>query len=188
MDGVHDLGGMEGFGPIRVEVNEPPFHHDWEARVMAMRVLMSGWRKWNIDAGRHSIECLPPVDYLSLTYYEKWLASLVNLSVAAGLVDREEIASGHPADSSAKATPPVSAEAFLSPSRRGDRVREQSLQLRPFEWGIGFAPRATGIQDIPVFRATCGIAKWKCRPTPTPGSHPTPPKLPAEHPLTVSRT
>ena len=89
MDGVHDLGGMEGFGRLAIEADEPVFHHAWEARVMAMRMLMGFWRKWNLDAGRHSVELLPPADYLSMTYYEKWLASLVNLSVEAGLISPE---------------------------------------------------------------------------------------------------
>lgn len=139
MDGIHDLGGVEGFGDIAIEEDEPVFHHDWEARVMAMRLLMGFWRKWNLDAGRHSVELLPPADYLSFTYYEKWLASLVNMSVGAGLISSEEVASGHAAPGADKATPPADAEAFLQflpkgrPSARevssppafsiGDRVR-----------------------------------------------------------------
>ena len=139
MDGVHDLGGIEGFGSLPVEANEPAFHYEWEARVMAMRLLMGAWRRWNIDAGRHSIERLPPIDYLSMTYYEKWLASMVNLSVEHGLISREEVASGSPDPGSEKATPPMDAEGFLAflpkgrPSLRvtttapgfalGDRVR-----------------------------------------------------------------
>ncbi len=79
MNGIHDLGGMEGFGPVPIEKDEPVFHHDWEGRVMGLRMLMGFWRKWNLDAGRHSIEMLPPADYLTFTYYEKWLASAVNL-------------------------------------------------------------------------------------------------------------
>jgi nitrile hydratase subunit beta len=114
MDGVHDLGGMEGFGRLPLEENEPAFHYVWEARVMAMRLLMGGWRKWNIDAGRHSVELLPPKDYLSLTYYEKWLASLVNLSVNAGLITREEVARGRPEEGAVKAWPPLSADVFLA--------------------------------------------------------------------------
>ena len=65
MDGVHDLGGTEGFGPMPIEANEPVFHHDWEGRVMAMRMLMGAWRKWNLDAGRYSVEVLPPTDRLT---------------------------------------------------------------------------------------------------------------------------
>ena len=139
MDGVHDLGGRQGFGKLPLEKNEPVFHHDWEARVMAMRLLMGFWRKWNIDAGRHSVELLPPADYLTMTYYEKWLASLVNLSVGAGLISAEEVHSGQPDLGTEKATPPAdaaAARAFVPkgrPSTReipaapafapGDRVR-----------------------------------------------------------------
>ena len=56
MNGVHDMGGMQGFGPVKPEANEPVFHGRWEARVLAMRRAMGAWRKWNIDAGRYSIE------------------------------------------------------------------------------------------------------------------------------------
>lgn len=138
MDGVHDLGGREGFGRLPLEENEPPFHHDWEPRVAAIRMLLGFWRKWNLDAGRHSVEQLPPADYLSMTYYEKWLASAVNLSVRHGLLTPEEVATGRPAPGP-RATPPVDAEGFLAfmpvgrPSERevaeaprfrvGDRVR-----------------------------------------------------------------
>ena len=36
MDGIHDMGGMHGFGPIEVEENEPAFHEPWEGRVMGI--------------------------------------------------------------------------------------------------------------------------------------------------------
>ena len=116
MDGIHDLGGMEGFGSLQIEKNEPVFHADWEARTMAMRVLMGFWRKWNIDAGRHSIENLPPADYLGFSYYEKWLASLVNLLVGAELVTVDEVKKGFSATTAKKSMPPIDAaglEAFL---------------------------------------------------------------------------
>jgi nitrile hydratase subunit beta len=29
MNGIHDMGGMEGFGPVQPEPNEPPFHSKW---------------------------------------------------------------------------------------------------------------------------------------------------------------
>lgn len=124
MDGIHDLGGMEGFGPLAIEVDEPPFHHDWEPRVMALRMLMAFWGKWNIDAGRHSIEKLPPADYLGYTYYEKWLASVVNLSFVAGLISRDEVASGHAGPDVEAATPPIDAKglvAFLPKGRPSAR-------------------------------------------------------------------
>jgi len=41
MDGVHDLGGMDGFGAVEVETDEPVFHETWEGRVWAMSTAMS---------------------------------------------------------------------------------------------------------------------------------------------------
>ena len=130
MDGIHDLGGMEGFGPIPIEQDEPVFHADWEARVMALRVLMAFWRKWNLDAGRHSLENLPPADYLSFTYYEKWLASLVNMMVGADLVTAEEVAAGHAAPGAEKATPPVDSEAWNAFLPRG-RPSSRAIDAEP---------------------------------------------------------
>ena len=36
MNGAHDMGGVQGFGPVDAEVNEPVFHADWEKIVFAM--------------------------------------------------------------------------------------------------------------------------------------------------------
>jgi nitrile hydratase len=110
MNGVHDMGGMHGFGPVQSEAHEPVFHARWEGRVFALRSMMGAWRRWNIDAGRHRIERLPPGDYLRMSYYEKWLASLIDLSLDAGLVTPEEIASGHPAAGSVPQSPPMTAD------------------------------------------------------------------------------
>jgi nitrile hydratase len=107
MNGVHDLGGMHGFGPVRPETNEPVFHAPWEGRVIAMRRLMGAWLGSNIDAGRHAIERLPPADYLRFSYYEKWFQSLINQMVAAKLVTPDEVASGHKAPDATTATPPI---------------------------------------------------------------------------------
>ncbi len=97
MNGVHDLGGMDGFGKVVPERSEPVFHAPWEGRVLAMNRAMQASGEWNIDIGRYWIELLPPHFYLGVTYYEKWQARLENLCVARGLVTREEIASGHSA-------------------------------------------------------------------------------------------
>ena len=56
MNGVHDMGGMEGLGPIETEPNEPVFHERWEARALALTLAMGAWQEWNIDSGRHARE------------------------------------------------------------------------------------------------------------------------------------
>jgi nitrile hydratase len=76
MDGVHDLGGMDGYGPIHVEADEARFHHAWEGRVYALNTAMGARGIWNIDIGRFGIESLPPRKYVTSSYYELWLAKL----------------------------------------------------------------------------------------------------------------
>lgn len=96
MNGVHDMGGMQGFGSVVREENEPAFHHDWERRILALRQAVSALGKWNLDASRHSNERLPPATYLTASYYERWLLSLEMLLVEHGLVTQEEIDAGKP--------------------------------------------------------------------------------------------
>lgn len=79
MDGVHDLGGTDGYGHVHAEHDEPVFHEPWEGRVYAMNTAMSARGVWNIDASRFSIESLPPPTYVTSSYYELWLAKLEGL-------------------------------------------------------------------------------------------------------------
>ncbi len=98
MNGVHDMGGMQGFGPIRVEENEPVFHAPWEGRVLAIRRILGALGIIGPDALRAGIESIPPVEYLSNSYYENWCAAMVALLIEGGLVTREEVAAGHAAN------------------------------------------------------------------------------------------
>jgi len=105
MNGVHDMGGMHGMGPIHHEKNEPVFHEPWEARVYAItRVLRAGGGRQNLDNSRHQLELLPPAEYLRMSYYERWLARLLNQIVTNGVITRAELESGHPAPGSLAAT------------------------------------------------------------------------------------
>jgi nitrile hydratase subunit beta len=114
MNGVHDMGGMHGFGPVLTEVNEPVFHAAWEGRVRGMNVLMGAWQRWNIDASRHAKERLPPVDYLRYSYFEKWLDGLVDLLLNADLITEEELVSGHKAAGTAVASAPITASTVIN--------------------------------------------------------------------------
>lgn len=110
MNGVHDMGGMHGLGPIEVEQNEPVFHSTGEARVYALHRAMGPWRKWNIDTGRHEIELLPAADYLRMSYYEKWFARFVRLLIKTGVVTKAEAESGKADPGSPKLTPALKPE------------------------------------------------------------------------------
>jgi len=91
MNGVHDIGGMDGFGQIHRESDERVFHEDWEGRVFGMFMLGVGLPPLPLDALRHRIERPAPVPYLASSYYERWLAAFEGLLVEAGTLRREEI-------------------------------------------------------------------------------------------------
>jgi nitrile hydratase len=95
MNGVHDMGGMHGFGAVEPEENEPVFHAPWEGRVLAMNRAMGSLGVWNIDIGRFSREQLPPDVYLGSSYYRKWTLGLEDLVVQYGLAGADELSAGH---------------------------------------------------------------------------------------------
>lgn len=95
MNGIHDMGGMDGFGKVDAPPSEPAFHEAWEGRVMGMNRALVLSKEWNIDEGRYGIEILPAHLYLLTSYYERWFLRLENMCIEAGLVTREEIAQGH---------------------------------------------------------------------------------------------
>src|SRR5215468_2190881 len=91
MNGVHDLGGKHGFGPVEREDNEPYFHADWEKAVMVMNLIGMVKRIYNIDEFRHAVERMGQAEYLNTSYYEHWLASVSTLLVEKGVIGREEL-------------------------------------------------------------------------------------------------
>jgi nitrile hydratase subunit beta len=95
MNGVHDMGGMDGFGKVEAEPNEPTFHQKWEGRVLAMVRAMGAAGAFNIDTSRFYREALPPHVYLASSYYRKWLLGLEDNLVAKGFVTASELSTGH---------------------------------------------------------------------------------------------
>ena len=91
MDGVHDLGGMHGFGPVEREENEPPFHGRWEAAVVAIMRGTRGAGLYNIDEFRHGIERMDPAHYLGSSYFEHWLDGIARVLAEKGVVDAGEL-------------------------------------------------------------------------------------------------
>src|SRR5438445_993965 len=131
MNGVHDMGGMHGLGPIAPEADEPVFHADWEKRVLALN-LTTGAGRWNIDAGRHAIERIPGPDYLRMTYYEKWFERLRMLSVERGLLTLDELATGKA--EGPKQTPILAAErvaAVLASGGPTERTIDAGPRFKP---------------------------------------------------------
>jgi nitrile hydratase len=95
MNSIHDMGGMDGFGKVEVEPDEPPLHEAWEGRVLAMESSLWFAGAWHIDDMRHAQESLPPQVYLGVSYFWRWALALQKNLLARGLVSEDEIAAGH---------------------------------------------------------------------------------------------
>lgn len=132
MNNIHDLGGMQGFGAIPIEPDEPVLHQDWQATAMALTLAMAAWGRWNLDASRHARERLQPAEYLNFSYYERWIAALTDLMVQRGLVTVQELERGRPAPGLPRAKPALEVSNVAAVLARG-------------------APTDRGIQGTPAF-------------------------------------
>jgi nitrile hydratase beta subunit len=95
MNGIHDMGGMHGFGSVEPEADEPVFHAEWERRAFAISRAMGAAGLWNIDETRFSRESIAPDVYLASSYYKKWLLGLEALLLQHKLVGADELTQGH---------------------------------------------------------------------------------------------
>src|SRR5579863_6069703 len=133
MNGVHDMGGMDGFGPVVREENEPVFHAQWEKRVFALTGPVLARAGANADQFRHAIERIAPARHLASSYYLRWLAAMETLLVERGVISRQELdALPQPefaSDPVASArVPPQSRRPRLRPRfSAGDRVRVRNI-------------------------------------------------------------
>jgi nitrile hydratase subunit beta len=91
VDGIHDLGGMQGFGPVDHAPEEPAFHEPWEGRARALMEVVLGTVQPNGGEFRHAIERMAPGHYLTSSYYEHWLTAAATLAVEHGLFTREDL-------------------------------------------------------------------------------------------------
>ena len=133
MDGIHDLGGMNGFGPVHVEPDEPVFHEEWEALAYAVNALgIARLQAYNIDEYRHSIERMEPAHYLSASYYERVLTGVATLLVEKGVVTHQEL------EQRAAGTFPLARPVSESPTV------ELAPQLQP-RFAVGAVVRARDI-------------------------------------------
>jgi nitrile hydratase len=135
MNGVHDMGGMHGMGPVQAEKNEPVFHAPWQGRAYALTRAMGAWRKWNLDASRYQRELIPPADYFTMSYYERWIVALVELMVKTGLVTRAEVESGKLDQGSPKQIPALTADKVPTLTAKGVPTSRDVPVLARFQAG-----------------------------------------------------
>ena len=131
MNGIHDMGGMNGLGPVRPGADEAPFHAPYEARAFAHLLALGALGKWNNDMVRSHFENFVATDYLRMTYFERWNAGLIELLVETGVITRAEAANGRADPASGKAVP------ALAP----DSVRAMIAAGEPFDRVLSTAPR-----------------------------------------------
>jgi nitrile hydratase subunit beta len=91
MDGMHDMGGRQGFGKVRHTADAPAFRASWEMRVHALYAFAVQNGIFNMDEYRHAIERMEPRHYLNASYYERALTSLATLCVEKDVFKREEL-------------------------------------------------------------------------------------------------
>ena len=115
MDGIHDMGGMHGFGAVAPGADEPGrdepvFLEPWEGRMFGLMITTgaAGLRRGLL---RPDIESMPPADYLRATYYERWLHAVERGLVAGGQLAPGEIDErvAHPVNVDATADPAIAA-------------------------------------------------------------------------------
>jgi len=91
MDGVHDLGGRQGFGPVVHSTDAAVFHEEWEKRINALYGVAVRAGLFNMDEYRHAIERMEPRHYMSAGYYERTLTSLATLCVEKGVLSLSDL-------------------------------------------------------------------------------------------------
>ncbi|MFZ2068350.1 MAG: nitrile hydratase subunit beta [Xanthobacteraceae bacterium] len=163
MDGVHDMGGMHGFGKVEPEPNEPVFHAPWEGRTYAINRALGYTGIWTIDETRAGIERLPPAVYLGGSYYRKWELRLENLLVEKGLADADELAAGHALRAgkalkrtmkAADVANALSRGSFSRPAqgparfKPGDKVRTKNIHPRTHTRLPRYARGKTGVVEV----------------------------------------
>lgn len=119
MDGIHDLGGKQGYGPIEVDSDETPFHYDWEAREwgIAQSARTPGI---TIDWWRHCRELILPEDYLGRPYFDSWAQTDFSTYIDAGWMTLNEVCSGKSAsrhDEHGEAPPALTLQQVLQEDR-----------------------------------------------------------------------
>ena len=114
MDGIHDLGGKQGFGRIDVLEEEVPFHEPWEARLLGITRAMQRAPDWNLDRFRFTRECIDPVDYLQRPYFDQWLQTYAALMIGSGVATIEELATGRSNAGTANLGAPMAPQAVAS--------------------------------------------------------------------------
>lgn len=89
--GPHDLGGRRGFGPVHAVSDEPCYHEPWEGRLIGLTIGTIARGLYPVDRWRARQEELHPLSYLAMPYYERWMYTLEQNLIRAGVITAGEI-------------------------------------------------------------------------------------------------
>jgi nitrile hydratase beta subunit len=135
VNGIHDMGGMQGLGRIEREAEEPIFHEPWEARMFAISEAMTYPPAINIDRWRYLAESVPAAAYLAQSYYERWYFVCASVLLEAGLVTLEELATSRAAPGFARR------DDAMRDADVGSAIANNGKYARPREAPPRFAPQ-----------------------------------------------
>jgi len=107
MNGIHDMGGMHGLGPVVRDKDEPVFHEEWERRVWGLSRALGPWGRGRWGSLRYELERIPAAEYLRMSYYERWFTVMVDRLLRTGLVTRAELEASKADATRPRPTPPA---------------------------------------------------------------------------------
>ncbi|WP_089937183.1 nitrile hydratase subunit beta [Candidatus Entotheonella palauensis] len=149
MNGIHDMGGMHGFGPVKREDHEPVFHHEWEGRVFGMFIAS----QVPVPEGkRYKIETMDPQQYITSSYYERWMQACIQACMDAGVLTADDLEArmsvlrDHPGAASPRAEDPERLDSWQSRIRAPRSIRRESNRQPQF--AVGDAVRARNIHPV----------------------------------------
>ncbi len=143
MNGIHDLGGLTGFGPVREEEDEPVFHEDWQRRIFALNMASLAFLG-PVDRARHAIERMNAVEYLATTYYEHWIAAILTMATDLGYVTDQEIETGRACRNNPLPHPAPNAQ-MIEGLVRGGMPSNRDVGTRP-AFDLGARVRARHVE------------------------------------------
>ena len=131
MNGIHDMGGMHGLGPIEHDASEGAFHAPWEGRAWALLRATGPFARLPRRNFRFELERIPAAEYLRLSYYERLIRTMLDRLVDGNFVTRAEIETGKPAAESPRATPLVTPTTVEEQLARRVSLRHDDVAVRP---------------------------------------------------------
>lgn len=144
MDGIHDLGGREGHGPIDVGEPPEPFHAPWEARVLGIVRAFTRPALWSIDWFRHVRECIEPYDYLTRPYYDQWLQTYAAMMIDSGVATIDELVTGKSARDILGQPPPMTPDKVATARKAMARFDRESNTVPAFAVGDAVVTNGLG--------------------------------------------